>query len=85
MRLFAMIQDNRESGVNPGRSRRCIRGAFFISRKAVTVKMGRQKNVKKRSQKTCLFVSNRKNCDGQALMTIFSRGLFCALTHFLIE
>ena len=29
MRFFAAVQDNREPGGNPGRSRRCIRGAFF--------------------------------------------------------
>lgn len=27
--VLAAVQDNREPGGNPGRSRRCIRGAFF--------------------------------------------------------
>lgn len=49
MQPLAVVWDNREPGENPGRSRRCVSGAFF-SRKAVTVKMGRQKCVDAKSE-----------------------------------
>lgn len=54
--MSAVVQDNREPGENPGRSRRCMSRAFFRGlfrmqaspcRKAVTVEMGRRKNVMK--------------------------------------
>lgn len=43
---------------------------YFFCRMAVTVKMGRQRNAKMRSQKTCLFVRNYKICDVQILVNM---------------
>lgn len=54
--MQTVVQDNREPGENPGRSRRCVSGAFFC-RKAVTVKMGRRKNVMMRKSEDLPFYS----------------------------
>lgn len=72
-----MGQDNREPGENPGRSRRCVSGAFFEP-KGSHCENGKTKNVMMRSQKTCLFIGtgivyneecqDYKNCGRQVLV-----------------
>lgn len=49
MQPVSVVWDNREPGGNPGRSRRCVSISIF-GRKAVTVKMGRQKCVNAKSE-----------------------------------